>query len=82
VDVGLLYVGLLLHTISDLKISALIVCAVAAADKLLELSLVREPGLKIKLLGGSVVCCAVSQGQLILGRNWVLGNTYSVRRKQ
>jgi hypothetical protein len=40
VDIGLLDVGLLLDAKADLKIAALIVSAVAAADQLLELSLV------------------------------------------
>lgn len=39
-DVCLLHICLLLLTISDLKISALVVRAVAAADKLFEFSLV------------------------------------------
>jgi hypothetical protein len=59
-DIGLLHVCLLLHTVPDLKISALVVCAVATADQLLELSLVGEPSFKIKLLCGRVVCLAIS----------------------
>lgn len=49
-DIGLLHVRLLLDAISNLQVSALVISAVAAADKLFELSLVREPSLQIKLL--------------------------------
>ena len=55
VDVRLLDVGLLLDAEADLEIAGLVVGAVGARDELLELALVRKPGLEVELLGGRVV---------------------------
>lgn len=54
-DVCLLDIRLLLDTIPNLKCTALVIRAVGARDKLLILSLEREPSLEVILLGGCIV---------------------------
>jgi len=55
VDVSLLGIVLLLGAKTDLKSTRLIVSAVRARHKLTEFLEAREPGLKIVLLGSSIV---------------------------
>ncbi len=62
VHVGLLQIGRLLDTISDLQGTRLVVKAVGARNKLLVLFLEGEPGLQIVFLGSSVVQCAGNDG--------------------
>jgi hypothetical protein len=58
VHIGLLQIGRLLDTETDLQGARLVVKAVGARDELLVLLLEREPGLQVVLLGSSIVQCA------------------------
>lgn len=66
-DVGLLDIGSLLASVSDLEFTGLVIGTVAAGDEFLVFTLEGEPGFEIVLLGSGVVESSRDDGDDAVG---------------